>query len=305
MGVAVTRNQISSAVINENFNKVSAGSWEITKNLRQSEALIERIIEAVRSQSMHRKCVAVGVAIPALIHRDEGRIVYAPDFPGIEGINVQRKISDALDKAVLLDSLGNAKLAGESLQGAAAGKKNVIGLYLGDQVWGGMLIDGHLWRGSLGFAGQIGQVIVNPAGSRCGWSGVQGALDVYASGDGLRNQCTAHPVPSVNSKSQDIFLELTNAAEGGVAAASGHLQEMGRSLGQAIASAVNFTEITDILVSGPGKVALGWFEESLRDELDRSCMDALVPHISLLRSALGSDAALIGAAYNWQLQPHD
>ncbi len=305
MGVALTRHQISAAVIDETFHKESMGSWDLTLEDRSSEDLLDRIVEAVHSQKLGPKCIAIGVTLPALIHRNEGRIVYAPDFPGLEGAHIQRKLSDKLNRAVMLESLGNAKLAGESLRGAVAAHKNVIGVHLGDHIWGGIMMGGHLWRGSLGLAGQIGQVVVNPAGSRCGWSGVQGALDVYASGEGLRNQCTAHTVPSVDAAAKDIYLELTNAAEAGVAAADGHLKQMGQALGQAIASVVNFTEISKILFSGPGKVGFSWFEESLRDEISRSCIDAIQPEVELIRATLGVDAALIGAAYNWMLQPHD
>ena len=243
--------------------------------------------------------------LPALIHREKGQVLYAPEFPGLEGTFLQRKVSDRLNKAVILDTLGNAKLAGESIQGAVAQHSDVIGIYLGDHIWGGILMHGHLWRGSQGMAGQIGQVVVNPTGRRCGWSGVQGALDVYASGEGLRARCVAQQTQGVDTNASDIYAELVRAADKGNEAAHEHLKQMGQSLGTALASVINFTEITKIVFSGPGKAAFAWFEETLRDEINRSCIDAIQPEVELIRGALGSDGALIGAAYNWQLQPHE
>src|SRR3979411_766999 len=107
---------------------------------------------------------SVSVAVPGTVHVETGLVVNAPNLKCLEGYKLGPALESALDRSVLLENDANAATLGEMWQGAARGYQTILGLTLGTGVGGGIILDGKLWRGIDGTAGELGHMSVEPFG---------------------------------------------------------------------------------------------------------------------------------------------
>lgn len=106
----------------------------------------------------------VGVGIPAVIDRDRGNVVWAPNIPGWRDFPVRDKLTRALGTGhVAVDFDGNTAVLAEAWVGAGRGKNNVVFLIIGTGIGAGMILDGRLYRGSTGIPGGVGWYALDPA----------------------------------------------------------------------------------------------------------------------------------------------
>lgn len=125
---------------------------------------------------------AVGLAMPGATDRATGSVWSAPNLPGFQEptpVPIGPTVSDALDGvAVAVGNDASLAMLGEHRRGAGRGYRNVLGVWVGTGVGGGLILNGELFEGH-GAAGEIGHMTVEPAGRLCG-CGQRGHLESYA-----------------------------------------------------------------------------------------------------------------------------
>ena len=123
----------------------------------------------------------VGVGAPGVVDHERGTVRRAPNLPGFDDeVGLGALISKALgDVDVRLDNDVNAGVLAERSMGAAQGTRDLLGVWVGTGVGGGLVLDGVLRRGPSGIAGEIGHTVVHPGGRMCG-CGFPGHLEAYA-----------------------------------------------------------------------------------------------------------------------------
>jgi glucokinase len=128
--------------------------------------------------------VPVGVGAPGMVdHR--GRLCFAPNLPQAQGVDWNELIGDQLPgRIVLIENDANFAVLAEHRLGAARGYDDVVMVTLGTGIGGGIVLDGQVQVGSAGFAGEIGHMVVDPAGPPCP-CGRRGCWERFASGAGL------------------------------------------------------------------------------------------------------------------------
>jgi glucokinase len=104
---------------------------------------------------------------------------------------VRELIAEVVETRTTVKNDTNLALLAESRVGAAAGAENVVGLFLGTGIGGGLFLDGTLYEGHHGLAGEIGHTVVDAAGPRCS-CGQRGCLERYASARGLHERLVEH-----------------------------------------------------------------------------------------------------------------
>jgi glucokinase len=143
---------------------------------------------------------SVGVGAPGMLDR-QGRLRFAPNLPQAQGVDWNRLIGDQLPgRRILIENDANFAALAEHRLGAAQGYDHVLMVTLGTGIGGGLILDGRVQVGGHGFAGEIGHMVVDPAGPPCP-CGRRGCWERYASGGGLgvmaREAALAGNLPAV------------------------------------------------------------------------------------------------------------
>jgi glucokinase len=126
----------------------------------------------------------VGVGAPGMVDR-RGRLCFAPNLPQAQGVDWNELIGDQLPgRAILIENDANFAVLAEHRLGAARGYDDVVMVTLGTGIGGGIVLHGRVQVGSAGFAGEIGHMVVDPAGPACP-CGRRGCWERFASGAGL------------------------------------------------------------------------------------------------------------------------
>ncbi len=138
--------------------------------------LIEQTISAA---SANRKDLAgVGVGVPGLIDPATGKIIKTPNLK-LSGINLQKLLQARLHIKVSVGNDANLGALGEQWTGAARGVKNVVAIFIGTGVGGGIIVNNSLIQGHNGAAGEIGHMQIQSGGPRC-TCGNRGCLEAFA-----------------------------------------------------------------------------------------------------------------------------
>src|ERR1044072_4344760 len=125
--------------------------------------------------------VATSIMVPGAVDSAKAVVLQAPNLPSLVNSNLKAELERRLGWPVFLENDANAAAVGEMWLGAARCCRDVVSVTLGTGVGGGVILDGKLWRGSHGSAGEIGHTTVDPfSGLKCK-CGNTGCLELFAS----------------------------------------------------------------------------------------------------------------------------
>ncbi len=238
-------------------------------------ALAASLVEVVAElRSRVAGVVAVGVGLPGLVERG-ARLRMAPHLAGVVDLDVAVPLASATGLVVAVDNDATCALVAEHRLGAARGASDAVLVTLGTGIGGGLLLGGRVQRGSSGFAGELGHMVVQPEGRRCPCGG-RGCWERYASGQAL----------SVMAG------ESGDDPEGEV-----DLHRFAWWVALGLANLVHLLDLERVVVGG-GLVGLG--EDLLVPVrsafLERVMAPGQRPPVAILAAQLGERAGAIGAA---------
>jgi glucokinase len=263
------------------------------------EGAVREAIEAVGGGAE-----AVGIGIPSTIDRRRGVSVYATHLP-LAGVPVADLLAERLDLPVFMDNDANLAMLVEHRAGAARGVDQALMLTLGTGIGGGILIDGRVYHGSQGAAGELGHIVVDQDGPPCqGNCPNRGCLEVMASGSALVREATALAGERPRSELGRALASgrgitgslVTELAHDGDEAARDVLGLIGRRLGVGLSSLVNVFN-PDVVVIGGGVVAAGELVlEPARAELLARGLPPARDHVRVVPARFGEESGMLGAA---------
>lgn len=226
--------------------------------------LIFGLMEAPEAKNAGIK--GVGVAVAGTVRYPEGTVVFAPNLP-FWNTPLRSMLSDVLKMPVMVDNDANLAALGENRFGAGRGVANMVMLTVGTGIGGGIIIDGQLYRGRDGSAGEFGHMVIDRNGPLCG-CGNHGCLEAIAAG----------PAIEAANGSQD---EAERAA--------------GTAIGIGLANIIN-TLNPELIVLGGGVIEDRKEIVGIAEAAALSC--ALSPsrdNVKIVPAALGNQAGLAGA----------
>ena len=243
-----------------------------------------------------------------MLNPQDGIVRYAPNMPGWENVPFARLLSQRLGEIpVFIENDGNLGVLGEQALGAAVGCRDVIGIFVGTGIGGGLILDGKLWEGSHKTAAEIGHMIVMADGPVCG-CGARGCIEALASRTAIERDIWAgikarreSLVPEIMKRDERDRMTSGVLAEAYAAGDALVMEVIGRAefyLGLTVASVINFVD-PQIVVFGGGVVeALGdGFLEPIRRTAYQYVMNKQdVRQIKIVTAQLGDNAAMLGAA---------
>lgn len=304
IGVDVGGTKISAAVVGEDGSHAAP----IVRATPSGDAgeIENVIVQIVREVAGRRKLDTVGVGAAGWIDSDRTAVRYAPHLVWRD-VALGERLTERLGVPVLIENDANAAVWAEYRFGAARGHRVALCITVGTGLGGGILIDGEVFRGAHGVAGEWGHLRVVPDGRRCA-CGDRGCWEQYASGTALARD--ARELAETSPGFADGIVELAGreaaaltgvdvsaaAAEGDLAAVE-LVTEAGRWLGQGIADIAAILDPSVVVIAG-GVAAVG--EPILAPARGRFAQvfsgRQHRPHPPIVAAVTGVHAGIVGAA---------
>jgi glucokinase len=243
-----------------------------------------------------REIVGIGVGAPANIGPQHGVLRNLPNLRQLEGMDLKTDLSARFHIPVTLENDATAAAIGENWLGASRDVTDSIMITLGTGVGGGVIINNEALRGIDGTAGKIGHMNVEPDGVPCK-CGSHGCIEQYASATALVRM--GREAGLEVSSSLDVY----RSAQSGNEAARSVFQSMGRHLGITLASLVNALNPEMIVIGGGAAAGCDAFIDHVRTEMHARAFNEPADRAQIVRSVLGDNAGILGAARSAFLMP--
>ncbi len=269
--------------------------------------VIERATDALRRLAEEsglpmESLRAVGCSVPGPLDRAKGMVVFSPNL-GWRDVPLVRLLGERLGVPVVIDDDANCAALGEAAMGAGQQRRLMVYLTISTGIGGGIVIDGRLYRGAHGLAGEFGHMTLEPGGPPCA-CGNFGCFEALASGSALAlrgQQALLHGdetlLRALVADSADVRAEhVIQAAEAGDRLAGQMVEVTGMYLGLGLAAVANIFD-PEIIVVGGGVISAR--SPLLARAVDTLRVRAIAPLNNLVQvvpAALGHESALRGAA---------
>ena len=268
---------------------------------------IEKIIisvvdEMIKESGLKKGQInAISAGAPGVVNSETGIVLFSPNLPW-RNYDIRTPIEKMFGVPFYIGNDVNVGVLGEYKFGAAKGYKNVVGLFVGTGMGGGLILNGKLFTGNQFKAAEYGHMILNPEGPLCG-CGQRGCLEAFSSKKGMtayirqqvnRGRETLMADQLVNEVFKSKSLKKALEAEDPVAVEA--VDRACHYLAIGTGNLIN-TFSPDIVVYGGGVIeAVGdIFLEKILAEVDRYCMPSIRSTVDLKIAALGDDSNLYGA----------
>lgn len=236
---------------------------------------------------------SIGVAVPGLVNKEDGGVVYSANLPEYSSLNLAEAVSQATGAEVAVENDANAAAYGEYRVGAGKASESLFYATIGDGVGGAFIIDGKLWNGVSGYAGEFGYVVIDSEGLRL--------QDVASSANIIRRTRDRFNRDSTSSlgrlpEEQIGIKDLVNAADEGDEFARLMLERTGSYVGTAVANVINLLDIETIVIGGEIMAAKDIVIEAIIARAKEFSFSRAFETTRILSGDLGENAAAIGAA---------
>lgn len=237
---------------------------------------------------------AAGVTIPGLADPENG-IWVSTEFMGIKNYAIAEAMEKEFNIPFYIDNDGKACVLAERHFGAGKDCDDFLYMTVSNGIGGGLFLDGKLYRGAFGNAGEIGQFVVVENG-RLSDDGTAGTLEMYAAAAGLvQNYIEAGGSATIDGKPAEGKSIAAQAAAGGPAALRAFELE-GYYLGKAIAAAHNIIDFKKVIIGGGLSLVFELYKESLCKTVREQTYRRSYTSPEILPTTLGYEGALYGAA---------
>jgi len=274
------------------------------------EAVIERLL-SVTHQTLERAMVkasqlkGIGIAAAGALDTKRGLVTASPNLPGWCNVPLQRIMTEKLGVKTYLINDASAAAFGEHRLGAGKGVANLIYLAIGTGIGGGIVINGQLYNGADGCAGEIGHMTVDVNGPWCNCGNI-GCLETLASGTAMAKEA----IKRVSRGGKSSLITLTQGrVENITAKMIAHAARQGDSLARDIIAKsadylgvgmINLVNIfnPELIIVGGGVAGLGNLLLKPARKVMKERAFSLPAHtVRILRAKLGNNSGIIGAAF--------
>ena len=309
IGVDMGGTKILSAVIDSEGNILSTAKVP-TKADKGPSIVIDRIAESIqravdKSDVDTASIQAVGIGAPGPLDPATGVVIFAPNLRW-KDVRLKEELEARVNIPTFVDNDVNVGTLGEHVFGAGKGFQNVVGIFVGTGIGGGIILQGELFHGASKTAGEIGHIIVKAGGPRCG-CGRRGCLEALASRTAMAKQFQK----AILKKGQkSVISELTDgdlrAIRSGVLAKAIRLNDKltlkiikkaTKYLGIGIGSIVNFLNPEMIILGGGVVEALDdTFLNDIRAAAEKYSLPNTLNGVQIVPAKLGDNSGILGAA---------
>ncbi|HET6293591.1 MAG TPA: ROK family glucokinase [Kribbella sp.] len=305
IGIDVGGTKIAAGVVGLD-GKIGARAHRDTP-AESVDLIAKAICDAAAELIADHDVEAVGIGAAGFVSSDRSTVLFAPNLAW-RNEPLGARVAEVLQVPVVVENDANAAAWGEFAFGAAKDVEHMVCITVGTGIGGGVVIGGELLRGANGVAAELGHMRVVPGGHRCG-CGARGCIEQYASGSALVREGRAQADSGSLSAAQMLSVcgitdsaeltgpMITKAASDGDPCAVELLDDLGRWLGEGLASIATLFDPTTIVVGGGVSAAKELLLRSAQVAFEKNLpAKANRPHPKFGLAELGNDAGIIGAA---------
>jgi glucokinase len=268
--------------------------------------VVEQIVRAVRDATDHaqgKQMVGVGLGAPGVVG-DDGVVKSPPNFSLWNSFPLARELEEVLGMVVRIENDANAAALAEARFGAGRKHPSFLFVIWGTGVGGGIILDGKLYRGPTGGAGEIGHVCIDYNGPLCN-CGSRGCVEAFVGQrylsqrtvERLRNRADSRILQLVGGNPEKIEpYYIARAAHEGDPLAKEILTEAGALLGVALGGIMNVFDLRVSIIGGGVSGAGSFVLAALHQSVQAHVLKHMQPEIVVLPAALGNKAGMLGAA---------
>lgn len=252
----------------------------------RAEQLVNRLVETTGISP--EKVIGVGLGVPGPIDVESGTLGSTSILPGWTGINPSQELAGRLGVPVYVDNDANLGALGELVWGSGRGVRDLAYIKVASGVGAGLVIDGHIYRGPGGTAGEIGHITLDESGPVCR-CGNRGCLETFTA--------ARYVLPLLMpSHGPDLTMErVVQLAREGDPGCRRVVGDVGRHIGSGVANLCNLLNPSRVVLGGSlaeaGELVLG----PIRDSVSRYAIPSAARQLSVLPGALGGRAEVLGA----------
>lgn len=269
--------------------------------VRRTQGLVDEAIGFGRDAG--RRILGLGIATPGTVDVDRGLLIFSPNLQWRDV--AYRKIFRRTGLPVLVDNDANAAAQAEHLFGVARQAQNFLCVFGGVGIGGGLFLDGKLYRGAGGFAGEIGHTNLMAEGyrrpCRCG---SRGCWETLVAQDSIVERVRTRLLAGRNSLVSRLMAErqvslglplIVEAARAGDAQCREALAEAGALLGLGVANLVSIFNPEMVVLGGPISAAQEFLLPLVREAVSETTMPEIRQQVQIVASPFGADASVVGA----------
>ncbi|MDO4889013.1 MAG: ROK family transcriptional regulator [Actinomycetaceae bacterium] len=292
LGIEVGRRHLTFALADLAHNVIATkriaftrvGGWN-----QEMEAISAQIDLFLAEHSIKRETILVtGLALPAPLDLAGRRISATDVMPEWANIDIVDKASGILGMPVVADNDANLGAVGEHTWGAARGTDDLVYLKLADGIGAGLVLDGRLYRGADGSAGEVGHTTIDESGQMC-QCGNRGCLETVAAVPAILK--LMRPVMGKDVTVHDVI----DGAKNGNAACIRILEDTGRVAGIALANLANIVNPRIVVVGGVLSEAGSILIDPLSTALSRYAVQGVAAELQFRPAELGLYSHVLGA----------
>jgi glucokinase len=298
IGIDVSRAKIRAALVDEQGRIIERVEAEVS-----SENIVPQLATIAGDLRPALGTVAaLGLALPGLVNRQTDRVVDPRGMPLPMIEDLHGELIRATGVRVEIENDANAAAYGEFKVGAGRGSRNLFYMMIGEGIGGAIILDGKLWTGASGFAGEVGHITIDTEGREC-VCGNTGCLETVASAPSIVRRARERLYRDNTSSLSRLALnknftadDIAHEAREGDDFAAMMIERTGKFIGTAVASVINLLNIDCIVLGGgvmdAGPLILNPIIQEAKRRAFQPCFDAT----QIVAATLGPDAAVIGAA---------
>jgi len=308
LGVDLGGSKILTAVTNSQ-GKMLSRDHSITPASKGYEAVIQSILESVhraleQAEVAISELAAIGVGAPGLSNPETGILFTSPHLPGWRDVPLRNIMQEKLGKKTFLINDANAAALGEFYFGAARGVRNFIYITLSTGIGGGIVVDGKIYTGAIGAAGEVGHMTIDDDGPICN-CGNRGCWETLASGTALAREAR-HRIKEGVGTSILEYVEgdvekvtaqvIHSAAEQGDSLAKELIDRTGYYVGVGLANLINIFN-PELIVIGGGLSNIGdmLLKPAFKTAGERAYKETFQA-VRFVSAELGRNSGVLGAA---------
>lgn len=231
--------------------------------------------------------VGIGAGVPGMVD-GSGTVLFAPNL-GWEMVPLSQLLEEELGLPVTIDNEANAGAQGELRFGAGRDASHLLYISAGSGIGSGIIINGELYKGARGYAGESGHMTIESEGRSCS-CGNRGCWELYASEKSYDNEEFALP----SKRTSELISYARQGHEGTIR----HFYKLGHYLGVGITNLVNGFNPQSVIIGGPLSDARAWLEDTMQQVVAQRTLPYHRERMEIRFAELGSRSTVIGAAYS-------
>ena len=260
-------------------------------------------IEILLKRAKNQPLAGIGIGIPGPVFYEKGVVSYPPNLPGWKEEPVRDRIQNMFEFPVFVENDANVAALAEKAHGAGKGYNHILCITLGTGVGGGLILNGKIYHGAVGAAGEFGHTTINFQGPRCN-CGNYGCIERYVGAQYIVERALEklgkYPGSSLSgfaNNPEKISPKLINQlAQRGDNLCRETLRETGEFLGIALASVVNLLNLELIVIAGGIANSGEILFEPIRQKIKTLALPLPGSIVKVVKAQMGDRSGVVGAA---------